>query len=103
MTGCGKGINSLFLLGSWRQWRWTSLGKSFSFLRSSSTSSTVTVIRTKSSSGTSYFGDDTGVPGIRGNEENLTVPWSSLMVENGNRFLKILKTAWRNVLGLVGG
>ncbi|KAF3584814.1 hypothetical protein F2Q69_00027308 [Brassica cretica] len=31
-----------------------------------------------------YSRDDTGVPGIRGNEENLTVLWSSSMVENGN-------------------
>ncbi|KAL0702543.1 hypothetical protein Bca4012_058665 [Brassica carinata] len=53
-----------FLLGSWRQWRWTSLGKSFSSLRSSSTLWTVMVIRLRSSSGDSYSGDDTGVPGI---------------------------------------
>ncbi|KAF3606911.1 hypothetical protein DY000_02046124 [Brassica cretica] len=34
-----------------------------------------------------YSGDDTGVPGIRGNEENLTVLWSSSMVENGDQSL----------------
>ncbi|KAF3502611.1 hypothetical protein F2Q69_00043860 [Brassica cretica] len=28
----------------------------------------------------SYFGNDMEVPGIRGNEENLTVPWSSFSV-----------------------
>ncbi|WZY72832.1 hypothetical protein YC2023_005072 [Brassica napus] len=44
-----------------------------------------------------------GVPGIRGNEENLTVPWSSSLVENNNRVLRILKSGYRNVPGLVGG
>ncbi|WZZ86008.1 hypothetical protein YC2023_114587 [Brassica napus] len=42
----------------------------------------VTVISSRSSLGASYSGDDTRVPGIRGNEENLTVLWSSSMVEN---------------------
>ncbi|KAH0943094.1 hypothetical protein HID58_002731 [Brassica napus] len=51
----------------------------------------------------SYSGDDMGVPGIRGNEENLTVPWSSSLVENNNRVLRILKSGYRNVPGLVGG
>ncbi|KAF3611712.1 hypothetical protein DY000_02050558 [Brassica cretica] len=32
----------------------------------------------------SYSGDDIGTPGIRGNEENLTFLWSSLMVENSD-------------------
>ncbi|KAF2576347.1 hypothetical protein F2Q70_00002322 [Brassica cretica] len=40
----------------------------------------------------SYSGDDIETPGIRGNEENLTFLWSSLMVENGDRFLRIIKT-----------
>ncbi|WZZ85627.1 LOW QUALITY PROTEIN: hypothetical protein YC2023_114206 [Brassica napus] len=44
-----------------------------------------------SSSRTSYSGDDTGNPGIRGNEENLTFPWVSSKVENGNRFRRISK------------
>ncbi|KAL0804278.1 hypothetical protein Bca101_096768 [Brassica carinata] len=39
-----------------------------------------------------YSGGVTGVPGIRGNEVNLTVPWSTLMVENSFRFLRILKS-----------
>ncbi|KAL0747369.1 hypothetical protein Bca101_029371 [Brassica carinata] len=43
------------------------------------------------SSRTSYSGDDTGNPGIRGNEENLTFPWVSSKVENGNRFRRISK------------
>ncbi|KAF3519680.1 hypothetical protein DY000_02059557 [Brassica cretica] len=44
------------------------------------------------SSGAGYSGGVMGVPGIRGNEVNLTVPWSTLMVENNFRFLKILKS-----------
>lgn len=34
-----------------------------------------------------------GVPGNLGNEVNLTVLWYSSMVENGNRFFRILKMA----------
>ncbi|WZY91365.1 hypothetical protein YC2023_063694 [Brassica napus] len=45
------------------------------------------------SSRSSYSGDDTGTPGIRGNEENLTFPWLSLMVENRNRFLILAECA----------
>ncbi|CAN6811983.1 unnamed protein product [Brassica oleracea] len=56
---------------------------------SSSTSWTVTFV---SLSVASYSGDDRGTPGIQGNEENLTFLWSSLMVENGDRFLRIIKT-----------
>ncbi|KAF3558805.1 hypothetical protein F2Q69_00013836 [Brassica cretica] len=39
-----------------------------------------------------YSGGVTGVPGIRANEVNLTVPWSTLMVEKNFRFLRILKS-----------
>ncbi|CAN6820592.1 unnamed protein product [Brassica oleracea] len=56
---------------------------------SSSTSWTVTVV---SLSVASYSRDDRETPGIQGNEENLTFLWSSLMVENGDRFLRIIKT-----------
>ncbi|KAF3512336.1 hypothetical protein F2Q69_00008839 [Brassica cretica] len=38
-----------------------------------------------------YSGDDMGNSGIRDNKENLTFPWCSSKVENGNRFQKILK------------
>ncbi|KAF2544708.1 hypothetical protein F2Q70_00020321 [Brassica cretica] len=56
LTGCGDGINPIFC-----------------------------TVRGGNGGGVScYSGDDTGVPGIRGNEENLTVLWSSSMVENGN-------------------
>ncbi|KAH0878114.1 LOW QUALITY PROTEIN: hypothetical protein HID58_065508 [Brassica napus] len=40
------------------------------------------LVRARSSSGTNYFRDDMGIPGIRGNEENLTFPWLSSMDEN---------------------
>ncbi|CAN6997869.1 unnamed protein product [Brassica oleracea var. botrytis] len=56
---------------------------------SSSTSWTVTFV---SLSVASYSGDDRGTPSIQSNEENLTFLWSSLMVENGDRFLRIIKT-----------
>ncbi|KAL0825800.1 hypothetical protein Bca101_049477 [Brassica carinata] len=36
------------------------------------------------SSEASYTGDDMGILGIQGNDENLTFSWSSSMVENGN-------------------
>ncbi|KAL0700397.1 hypothetical protein Bca4012_056519 [Brassica carinata] len=51
----------------------------------------VTVISSRSLLGASYSGDDTGIPGIRGKEDNLTISWSSSMVENINLFLKIFK------------
>ncbi|KAF3588126.1 hypothetical protein F2Q69_00031660 [Brassica cretica] len=50
-----------------------------------------------------YSGDNSGNPGIRGNEENLTSQWSFSKVENGYRFVGILKSDRWNVPGLVGG
>ncbi|WZZ33626.1 hypothetical protein YC2023_017027 [Brassica napus] len=44
----------------------------------------VTITSLRRSSEASYTGDDMGIPGIQGNDENLTFSWSSSMVENGN-------------------
>lgn len=50
-----------------------------------------------------YSGDNSGNPGIRGNEKNLTSQWSFSKVENGYQFVGILKSDRWNVPGLVGG
>ena len=54
----------------------------------------------RSSSEASYSGE---VVGIRGNKENLTYLWTLSLVENDSRYLRILKTCWWNVSGLVSG
>lgn len=63
------------------------VGEFFPSLCSSSTSSKLS----KSSSVASYFENEMGIPSIWGNEKNPTFPWSSLMVESHNWFLRILK------------
>ena len=60
-----------------------------SHLLSSRASMLVTITSLRRSSEASYTRDDMGIPGIQGNDENLTFSWSSSMVENGNWFLGI--------------
>ncbi|KAF2599853.1 hypothetical protein F2Q68_00009120 [Brassica cretica] len=55
-----------------------------SHLLSSRASMLVTITSLRRSSEASYTGDDMRIPGIQGNDENLTFSWSSSMVENGN-------------------
>ena len=61
------------------------------------------VISSWSSSGASYARGDLGIPGIRGNKENLTFPW---FIINGRERQPVSegfrKTSYRNVPGLVG-
>ncbi|KAF3536790.1 hypothetical protein F2Q69_00019193 [Brassica cretica] len=61
------------------------------------------VISLWSSSGASYARGDLGIPGIRGNKENLTFPW---FIINGRERQPVSegfrKTSYRNVPGLVG-
>ncbi|KAF3512018.1 hypothetical protein F2Q69_00004160 [Brassica cretica] len=81
--------SSRFLLVLWRLAGFSDFLVRVTFVScSSSTSWTVTFV---SLSVASYSGDDRRTPGIQGNEENLTFLWSWLMVENGHRFLKIIK------------
>ncbi|KAL0643324.1 hypothetical protein Bca4012_041614 [Brassica carinata] len=54
------------------------------------------------SSGTSYSGDVKGTPGILGNEENLTYPRITSMVENGYRCRKISKNKLAECAGFSG-
>ncbi|KAG5403934.1 hypothetical protein IGI04_010053 [Brassica rapa subsp. trilocularis] len=84
----------------------TSLSTKCSLLGVSSSSvdqSTVRHIPVPRSSVTSYSEDDMGIPGIRGNEENLTSPWSSSKVENIYVVPKIIKSELAECAGLVGG
>uniref|UniRef100_M4EK19 Uncharacterized protein n=1 Tax=Brassica campestris TaxID=3711 RepID=M4EK19_BRACM len=49
-----------------------------------------------------YSEDDMGIPGIRGNEENLTSPWSSSKVENSYVVPKIIKSELAECAGFGG-
>ncbi|CAN7115136.1 unnamed protein product [Brassica rapa subsp. narinosa] len=83
----------------------TSLSTKCSLLGVSSSSvdqSTVRHIPVPRSSVTSYSEDDIGIPGIRGNEENLTSPWSSSKVENSYVVPKIIKSELAECAGFGG-
>ncbi|KAF2605878.1 hypothetical protein F2Q68_00045843 [Brassica cretica] len=110
LPGCGdmlgrewRTTQPVFLQGSVAAIAGALLGLGVGFKRCVASCISLALVAIARLCGTSYSGDDMGSSGIRGNKENLTFPWSSSKVENGNRFQRSSKTDYQNVSGFVDG